>query len=320
MHAHKSIALNWLVPLVGLLAVAAASAGWLMQGGAGPTDFTTVHGQTVVLYGQGLYRHDTLFFAAAFKGIDVVTLTVFAPALAAAYWLARRGSLRARFALTGVLAVFVYNSASMAFSAAYNPLFLVYVALLAASFFAFLLAWVSLDHAAVAARVDDRLPHRGLASFLFVAGLAPLVLWLADILGPLAQGGVPPLLGSYTTPYTYAVDLALIVPSVFLAAYLLRRRAPLAYILATVMLILLASVGVGVIAATAMQVSFGIAFGAGQLIGLIGSWIVLGGVAIAFTVRLLRGLPDRPAAAAKRTANGRQRRAPQPAEGAASNR
>jgi hypothetical protein len=288
-------AITWLVPLVGLLALAASSAGLLWSGGPGPSTFTTVHGQTVELFGQGLYRSDALFFAATFKGIDVVTLAVFLPALGTAYWLYQRGSLPGSFLLTGMLAVFLYNGASMAFSAAYNPIFLVYVALLATSFFAFVLIFGSIDHQVVAGQVSSRLPRRGLVIFLCLAGLAPLVLWLSDILGALATGRVPQLLGSYTTMYTYAIDLAIVVPSVYLAAFLLLRRAPVGYLLATVMLILLASVGAGVIAATAVQLSVGITFSPGQFVGLIGSWIVLGLLAIYFTAELLRSLPKQDA-------------------------
>ena len=148
------------------------------------------------LYGQGLYRHDTLFYAGAFKGLDMVTLVLFVPALLASFWWRQRGSQRGAFLLAGMLGVFLYNTASMAFSAAYNPLFLVYVALLASSFYAFVLAFVSLGHGAATAQVSARLPRRGLATFLFVAGLAPLVLWLGDVLGALAEARVPELLGS----------------------------------------------------------------------------------------------------------------------------
>lgn len=294
MSKHRAV-LGWLVPVVGLLAVAAAIAGLGMTGGSGPRPFTTVHGQAVELYGQGLYRNDTVFFAATFKGIDAVTLAVFVPALALAWWWHRRGSQRGALLLTASLSIFLYNGASMAFGAAYNSLFLVYVALLAASFFAFVLALAGLDHAHLAASISPRLPRRGLAIFLFLAGLAPLVLWLSDIIGPLAAGRVPELLGSYTVPYTYAVDLALIVPTVYCAGYLLLRQAPVAYALTATMLILLASVGIGVIAATTVQYSVGIVFSTGQLIGLIGSWIILGAFAIGFMVVLLRSLPDQPA-------------------------
>jgi hypothetical protein len=293
--------LIWLVPLIAVLAAVASVAGLLVQGGPGPSSFTTVHGQTVQLYGLGLYESDTLFYAATFKGLDAVTLGIFIPALLAAWWAWRRGSARAGVALAGGLAVFLYNGASMAFSAAYNPLFLLYVALLGTSFLAFVLAFVGLDHRALAAGASERLPRRGLALFLCLAGLAPLALWLGDVVGSLAAGRVPELLGSYTTAYTYAVDLAIVVPAVYLAAYLLWRRSPVGYALAATMLVLLVSVGVGVVATTIVQTSVGIAFSTGQLIGLIGSWVVLGALAVAFTAALLRALPDAPASASRQS-------------------
>ena len=85
------------------------------------------------------------------------------------------------------------------------------------------------------------------------------------------------------------------MPAVSLAAYLLLRRAPVAYALSTVMLVLLTSVGIGIVATTVAQVSIGIVFSTGQRLGLIGSWIVLGGFAVVFTAMLLRSLPDRAA-------------------------
>jgi hypothetical protein len=284
-------ALTGLVLLVAGLSVLASSAGLLLAGDTGPADFTTVHGQIVELYGQGLYRHDTLFYAATFKGLDSVTLAVFVPALLAALFVWRRGSWRAGVVLTGMLSVFLYNAASMAFGAAYNSFFLVYVGLLSASFFAFTLALATLDHRALAAQIAPGLPRRGLAVFLSVAGLAPLVLWLGDIIGSLATGRVPELLGSYTTAYTYAVDLALVVPTVYLAAGLLLRRSPYAYALAGTMLILLTSVGVSVVATTLAQTAVGIVFSPGQYVGLIGSWMILGALGVAFLVALLRAMP-----------------------------
>lgn len=302
--------LTWLVPLVALLAILAAAGGLWLPGGDGPRPFTTLHGQVVTLYGRGVYADDTVFFAATFKGLDVVTLTVFVPALAAAYWAFRRGGLRGAVLLTSLLGLFLYNSASVLFSAAYNRFFLVYVALLAASFMAFVVALVSLEHPRLAALVSPRLPRRGLAIFLCLAGLAPLSLWLGDVVGSLAAGRVPELLGSYTTVYTYAVDLAIVVPAVYVSAYLLLRRAPAGYVLSAVVLVLLAGVGVSVIAATLAQYQVGIVFPIGQFIGLIVSWIVLGALAIAFAVRLLGALPNRLDGARLPARQRRQRAAP----------
>ncbi len=48
--------LSWLVPLIALLTLIAASAGLFAPGGDGPFMFTTLRGQTVEMYGLGLYE------------------------------------------------------------------------------------------------------------------------------------------------------------------------------------------------------------------------------------------------------------------------
>jgi hypothetical protein len=284
----------WLSFLTAVLAALEAIGGLFWQTEGEQFAFITVHGQTAQIYGRGVYAFDTVFTAGIFKGTDVVTLAIFIPLLIISILLYHRGSLRGAFMLTGVLAFFLYNGLSMAFSAAYNNLFLLYAALLGCSLYAFILAFTSIDLGLLAGKVSGRLPHRGMAVFLFVAGLAPLALWLGDVLGALAQGRVPVLLASYTTMFTYAIDLGVIVPTVYLAGILLLRRTSLGYMLAFVMLMLLAAVGVGVVTQTLAQTRLGIAYNTGQLIGLIGSWFILGLFAIGFCVSLLRNLSESP--------------------------
>jgi len=59
-----------------LLALIAAGAGVFWQGSGNSYDFTTLHGETVEIYGHGLYRHDTLSYAAQAIGQDISTLVV----------------------------------------------------------------------------------------------------------------------------------------------------------------------------------------------------------------------------------------------------
>lgn len=99
-----------------------------------------------------------------------------------------RGSLRGAFLLTGTLAYFLYNAASMAFGAAHDTLFLVYIVLFSASLFAFVLAITSFDLQVLLSRVSPHLPRRGMAVFLFVAGLVVSLVWLSDVVGALSQG------------------------------------------------------------------------------------------------------------------------------------
>ena len=113
-------ALDWLTLVIAGLALAGALAGlvWQPEEPAGRMAFTTLRGQTVELYGQGLYRNDTVFNAAGFKGMDVVTLAVGAPLLVWAWVSYGRDALRGGLLLAGALAYFVYIGASLTFSAA----------------------------------------------------------------------------------------------------------------------------------------------------------------------------------------------------------
>jgi hypothetical protein len=139
-------ALNWLIPLVAILALVTALAGLFWQDAGSPFTFTSLHGLAVEMYGQGLYRYDTLFSGAAFRGTDAVTLLIGLPLLIIATLLYRGGSLRGSLLLSGALAFFLYNGALMTLRAAYNILFLLYVAIFLASLFAFVLALAAIEH------------------------------------------------------------------------------------------------------------------------------------------------------------------------------
>ena len=100
------------------------------------------------------------FKAPIFHGTDAVTLLVCVPVLLIALAWYRRGSLRGGLFLTSMLAYFLYNSISLAVGAAYNNILLLYMASFSLSFFALILAFLSLDLGTVEARTSPRLPQR----------------------------------------------------------------------------------------------------------------------------------------------------------------
>jgi hypothetical protein len=181
-------ALAWLSGLVALLALAATLVGLFWQEGSGQFSFRTVHGKTVQLFGQGIYRYDTLFQGAINRGTDAVTLVLGIPLLVGALALYRRGSFRGRLLLTAVLAFFLYVYANAALNITYNNLFLVYLALCSASLFAFVVAFTSIDRQALPSHFSPNMPRRGLAVFMLLSGTVTLAVWLSDVLGALAQG------------------------------------------------------------------------------------------------------------------------------------
>src|SRR5689334_13994700 len=103
-----------LAALIVALALLAAGAGLFWQDAGRPFTFTTLRGQTVDIYGQGLYRLDTRFKGAGNRGTDAVTLVLGIPLLAVAALRYGRGSLRWGLLLVGTLAYFLYVYASLA--------------------------------------------------------------------------------------------------------------------------------------------------------------------------------------------------------------
>jgi hypothetical protein len=285
----NSQALTIVSILAGLLAAVQSGVGLFYQDGGSPFNFTTLHGQTVQIYGQGLYHFDTYFKAPIARGTDAVTLFLCVPLLAIAIFLYGRGSLRGGILLTGVITYLAYNSASVALGTAYNNLILVYIAYFSASLFAFVLAIAQVDHQALAARLASGLPHRGTAVVLGAGGLAVFFAWLTDILSALLAGNVPDI-ASYTTEVTYVLDLGIIAPVSFLAVVLLLRRAPVSYLMASLLLTALTIVGVDVLFQTIFQVQAGIFLSPGMLVGKAGSFAVLSLFAIWMLVRFYASL------------------------------
>jgi hypothetical protein len=282
--------LNVLVPLVILFALITAGAGVFLRDGGSPFPFTTLHGQTIQMHGQGIYQYESYFKAPINQGTDAVAMFVSLPLLVVSFLLYRRGSFSGGLLMIGALTFFLYYGSSVALGAAFNSLFLVYTLLFSASFFAFLYAITAVKLPELSARVSPGVPRRGISIFMFVAGLAPLFIWLSDIIGPLLQGQAPQTLESYTTMFTHALDIAIITPAAILTGVYLLQRHTVGYLLAVPMLILCTLIGIVVVGQTVMQTLAGITFPIGVYIGMIGSWVILGIFAISLTISFFRHL------------------------------
>lgn len=276
--------------LVALLAAIAAATGLFLKGGGGPFLFTTLRGQTAQIFGQGLYQYDTLFIGAGFIGQDAVALFLGVPLLVISIVLYQRGSVSGQLLLTGTLGYFLYLYASLALGASYNRLFLLYIVIFSASLFAFIQVFSSVNLDLVASQIPAGLPRRGLAIFMFAAGLVTLVVWGAPLVVALIKGGPPDRMDSYTTMVTYALDLAIITPATFLCAVLVLRGDPLGVVIAAPLLTLIVLLAPQIILSTVFQRSAGVPFTMGEMIGPVAGFVVLGLIAAWLLVAILRGL------------------------------
>jgi hypothetical protein len=107
----------------------------------------------------------------------------------------------------------------------------------------------------------------------------------------LLQRTSPEGLDVYTTPVTYALDLAVITPAAALAGLLVRRRDPLGYLLAAPLLVIIVLLLPTITLSTILQAAAGVPFTAAQVAGPIAGFGILGGVGSWLVVRLLRAMP-----------------------------
>jgi len=284
--SQASIALGWVTAALALI----SSATGLFWHPAGETFlFDTLYGQTVEIYGRGLYHLDTVFKAPLLRGTDAVILFIAIPLLVLALLWARKGNLRGRVLLAGVLSFFVYNAASLAFGVAYNQLFLLYLVYFPVSIFAFVLACISIDRNALKDHVSDQFPRRLAAVFLILAGFSVFV-WLIIILEAILSGEVPPGIDAFGTEVTYFLDLGIIAPTAFLAAILLFCRQPAGYFLAALILTLNAMIGPVALFQNLMQYWAGVEVSVGEQVLFVGIFIVTSLMSAALLISLLRSI------------------------------
>jgi len=224
--------LKWLVPLIFVLTFVAAGAG-LWPGDGQPYPLTNFRGEQVTINARGLYYWDTVSTAAQAQANDLVTLVLGLPLLAVSFYLTLRGSLRGRLLLTGTLAFILYTYITMWVGAAYNKLFLVYVALFSLSLFAFILSMMSFDLKTLPAHFSEKLPRRGIAALLFFTAAFLSLAWLGRIAPTIFEDTIPAL-DNTTSMFIQAMDLGIIIPLCVLSGVLLLRRSPWGYLLASV--------------------------------------------------------------------------------------
>jgi hypothetical protein len=287
----KSDALILLCILIAVLGIIISSFGLFNNNNGKPFEFISLRGETVKIYGKGLYHYDSYFKAPIFRGTDTVLLLLATPLLIISAIQVSRGSLRGKLTLSGSLAFMLYDSASLAFGAAYNKLFLIYILQFSASFFALAINLTSFDINEFSTRVKTNLPFKRIAFFLFFAALSTTV-WLASHVDILLHGGIPAGLASYTTDVTAVLDLGIILPSVILTGILLLKRKPLGIILSSTLLILLIQIGFVVVGQTMMQMTDGIKLTLREIAAFVAPFIILSLAAVWMESSLIQNIRE----------------------------
>ncbi len=242
--------------MIVLLAVIAASVGIFSSGGPGPYDVETVRGETVTVYGKGIYKHMSKDVAPQGIAQDYITLFVGVPLLFIALVWARKDSIKGRLLLAGTLGYFLVTYLFYLVMGMYNILFLGYVVLLGASFFGFSLTALSFDIHKLSSYFGQAVPKKIVGGFLVFNSITIGLLWLGVVVPPFFDGTIIPLqVEHYTTLIVQGLDLALLLPLAFVSGALFIKGSPMGYLLAPVYVIFLSIL---MVALTAKIIAMGL--------------------------------------------------------------
>jgi hypothetical protein len=173
------------------------------------------------------------------RGTALVVLVAGVPLLVWSMWATSRGSARAVFVWAGSVAFLLYQSVLYALATPFNPLFLLYEAMLALGIWSAVTLISQVGVRRLPELFDERAPVRSMAGFLWVAVSLNAAAWLAVVVPALSDTESPAFLvgTGLTTNPIYVQDLAVWLPMMAVAAWWLWHRDGRGLLLGGAMLI-----------------------------------------------------------------------------------
>jgi len=229
-----------LVILIAFFSAIATITGIVSDDGPGGYEYTSIRGEKVLIYGKGLYRH--MSAEVAIQGIaqDYITLLIGIPLLLWSLFLYRKNNIRGLFLLSGILFYFLVTYLFYTAMAMFNSMYLVYVTLLALSFFAFILTLFCYDLQEIKKIFSSQNIVRYGGLFLVIDSIMVAMLWLSIVIPPLIDGSVYPNgLQHYTTLIVQGFDLGLLLPIAIVVGILAFKKNHYGYLFTTIYLIFL---------------------------------------------------------------------------------
>lgn len=190
--------------------------------------------------GIGLFNaeiyYDNAFVKSAWYANDCVTLLVVVPILFIVLIVSKNGDLKPKLIWLGLISYLFYTYAFYLFGAAFNNIFLLYVAIYATSFFAMITALISLP---VKNIIGTSKILRGVSIFLILISIMLCIVEIPPCFTFITKGTLPEIVlkSQIHTSIVYALDLSFVVPTIVLAAVLLWQNKNWGIVLSGMMLV-----------------------------------------------------------------------------------
>jgi hypothetical protein len=185
--------------------------------------------------------HGPAVMVGSMRGTALVMLVLGIPLLALAMATAREGNVLAVVGWIAGLVFLTYQAWMFLFAVPFNGLFLVYVTMVAAGFWAIIAIFAGLDVDRLTGRPGPAMPVRVLAGWMVGSSIAFYGLWLAKAVPALFASETPAFLEGtgMVTATNYVLDMAFFLPFTIIAAVALWRRTAWGVVAGGAMLVVL---------------------------------------------------------------------------------
>ena len=246
------------------------------------------YGESIRIWGSGIYSHDSFFKAPIHIGTDITVLFVVVPLTLYSFTKFRKEQSVERYIQNfGYISLLLYYSACLAFGVTYNRLHLVYILLFSTCLFSvnILLAFFYKTENEENRGVNSFFT-KGMKVFLILSGFSLFVAWLPDIIPTLIKDSPLALIEVYTTEPTYVLDMGIISPLMFITYYLCKKEKFIGYVLFRMILIVCLVIGIMLPVQTIFQILAGIELPIPALITKVFIFIILAAFALYFDRKL----------------------------------
>lgn len=187
---------------------------------------------------DGFYYQETLNWQAQSIGQDLINILLVVPSLLIASWYAFKGNKIAMVIKVGILMYISYTFTIYCFDIHFNRLFLLYCITLGLSYY--MLCYFIYSNREIAGTTIKGKSNSAIVTgaYFLIISLLFYFLWLSEIVPSSIYNTLPQSLadtGLFTNG-VQVIDLALLLPGIFILGILLFQRSGLAYLLAPVVL------------------------------------------------------------------------------------
>lgn len=253
-------------------------------------DITNQYGNTVKIWGSGIYAYDSYFKASIFIGSDFTILVFIVPLFVYTLQKMRKEqTIEYYIRCFSVLCLLLYYSASLAFGVTYNDFHLLYIALFGICFYNVGLLFVKLYTVNIGRKkVCSYSVSKGMKAFLILSGVSLFAAWLPDIVMSLLNDTSLELIEVYTTEITYVLDMAIISPLMIITFCMLKKKSFIGYTFLRMIFKVCIGVGIMLPIQTIFQLAAGIKIPIPAIISKVLIFVLLAFFAAFFEYQLKR--------------------------------